>query len=48
MGLPQQNIIIEVAKDNWSWLKWILGIVSGVIISFLSAVLINRALKRKT
>ena len=46
MGMPEQHIIVEVAKDNWSWLKWTLGIV-GSIIAAVIVDIIRRKQKSK-
>ena len=48
MGAPiQQHIIIEMAKDNWSWLKWVLGIISTALASVISTILITKFRKKR-
>jgi len=28
---PPINVIVEAAKDSWSWAKWVLGILGAIL-----------------
>ena len=41
MGAPDINIINQ--PDNWSWLKWLMGILATVIGGFILWVIKRKA-----
>lgn len=48
MGMPVQQtpIIIEMARENWSWVKYALGILAAVLTAVITE-LFKRRFSRK-